>query len=178
MSRNPNHINPGVEYPEGLSSEYIYGISKPNRYFPAQLMKDIELLRLENDSNLQKYSILWGELLVSMRQCENIEDVAVNIALKVIRIYISRGISLEEISNMIFKGYKPSGPIKEHGPLSCIVRIWNGILSNLRMSADANEVAVAAILEPLVISNANKAISDMNALGNNYSAFSLNISES
>lgn len=146
QDRAPGFVNPAVKYPEGLDSTKIYGVAKPHRYWPAQLLRIIEELRLGKmpeqkknklrvgDTNVKRYAIPWIDYRESIKGAESVDDVAVGVAVKTMEILHKRGLKDYQIVELIIAGYDPKGPMNEHGNIPQVHEIWSGILDRTENS--------------------------------------------
>ena len=147
--RDINNLNPRVNYPELIDSHNIYGVGKPLRYLPAQLMGNIEKMRIQSPEDNEKYGIAWKSFEEVLKQSASLEDLSIGIAMYVVEEYLKRGIDEDEIVDILLKGYNPRGPMKEHGYLKSVDDLWKRILSNLEKGSE-HEKRMGNKLEPLV----------------------------
>lgn len=133
-----------VKYPKNLDDTKIYGVAKVERYWPAQLMRYLEAVRLgkATSSDLEKlrvenadpeiYKIPWNTFQTVIEEANSVEDIAVNVAVKTLEILKERGLKNEQLTALLLTGYSPGGPTNEHGNIEEIGKIWRGILENVK----------------------------------------------
>mgnify|MGYP001558862675 CR=1 FL=1 len=133
-----------TKYPDEVDNSKIHGIGKVERYWPAQLMRYLESIRLgkASESELQKckvgetpkitYKIPWLNYDEVIKGAESVEDIAVGVAVKTLEILKSNGLNDEQIVAVLLAGYSPGGPISEHGNIPEIGKIWKSIVSNAK----------------------------------------------
>lgn len=141
--RDPNHSNPNVKYPEVVDDSKIHGVANVHRYWPAQLMRYMEAVRLgilsdsERESlqiddtvDISLYKFDWRDpwLSEALKDIKDIQDVPVNIFRSVVEEFRSRGLPDEKIAALMLVGYSPGGPISEHGNIPEVTEIWGKIL--------------------------------------------------
>ena len=151
--RQEGFKNNKVNYPQGIPDYLIYGVAKPHRYWPAQLSRNLELSRLEkmSDSELEKLGLLglapevlkieWSNYDAIIEQAVTIDDIAVGIAIQTMEILIERGVSEEQVSDIILSGYDPGGPVSEHGNIPEIGQIWDQIIEAAEKSQTTSHLA-------------------------------------
>ena len=132
-----------VRFPTQVDSTKIHGVAKPNRYWPAQLMKQLEAIRLNKISPQEKeklligksfpekYAIPWVSFKSAVEQAGSIDDIAVGIAVRTMEILHRRGLSNEQIIQIILAGYNPSSFVSEHGKIPEVGKIWHSIIKNV-----------------------------------------------
>jgi hypothetical protein len=122
-----------VRYPKNVDSNKVYGISRPKRFLPSQLMKDLENYRL-NPNTTSDVSIYWEELEPVLENAECLMDITVGIPIAVVDQLLAKGPSGpddSEIVSLLLSGYSPTGPIKEHGCVEEVRQIWQAIITGL-----------------------------------------------
>lgn len=157
QNREPEYTNPDVKFPEGLDSTKIYGIAKPNRYWPAQLIKNLEAIRLGKISKEDRlkfklgeldnkfFSIPWNNYEQIISEAKSIDDIAIGVASKTIEKLIAQGIGYDSIVEIIIAGYNPVGIVSEHGKIPQVGIIWKGILE--RLNQDPNLSTIHRLLD-------------------------------
>lgn len=151
-----------VKFPAEVDPTKIHGVAKPNRYWPAQLMKQLETIRLDKlspqekeklligDSYPETYAIPWVSFKYEIEQANNVDDIAVGIAVRTMKILHIRGLTNEQIIQVILAGYNPSGPVSEHGQIHEVGIIWQKLLNTVAKTDGLQK------LSPLL----NKAITE------------------
>lgn len=146
QDREQGFTNPNVKFPEGLDNSKIYGIAKPNRYWPAQLHKTLEAIRLGKltpedrlklkigDLDNKLFSIPWSNYEQTIIDAKSIDDLAIGVATKTIEKLANQGIGIDTIVEIIIAGYNPAGIISEHGKIPQVGIIWKGILEKLKQN--------------------------------------------
>lgn len=136
--------NTRVKYPKKVDSSKIYGIGKPHRYWPAQLMRNLEAIRLGEMSDKQladwqltgldkkKCTIPWVALKPAILAGQSTNEICVNILIQVISILKQRNMSEKHIIEIVLNSYSPRGMILEHGAIPQITEIWGQLLSTVR----------------------------------------------
>lgn len=159
IDRNPKNGNPDqVEYPVGVDNNKIFGIAKPHRYWPTQLLRYLEYARLGKVTNLEevnklginlgeeeKYTVKWNEFNDIVRSEKSVNEIAAGVAIKTMCVLKRNGLSDEQITKMILAGYSPGGPLNEHGNIPQIGEIWKDILK--RVENDKNLVSMTQSLQ-------------------------------
>lgn len=142
-----------VKFPSEVDPTKIHGVAKPNRYWPAQLMKQLEAIRLNRistqekeklligDSFPEKFAIPWVSFKSVIEQADSVDDIAVEIAVKTMKILHVRGLSNKQIIQVILAGYSPSGPVSEHGKIPEVGKIWHDILKKVASTNELQEVS-------------------------------------
>lgn len=148
IDRKEGHVGSRVNYPSEVDSTKIYGIGKPARYWPAQLMRNLESLRLGYASedevkklgfigiNPDRLDIPWSRFAVIIQNAGSVEDIAVGIALKVMNILKLHKINDDRIICLIVASYNPKGMIEEHGDIPEIFSLWDKLLRAVAMDRD------------------------------------------
>lgn len=146
QAKDPDYENPDVKYPESLDATQIHGVGKPHRYWPAQLLRIMEELRLgemseekkeklkAGDSPARRYTILWTNYRKIIGGAESVDGVAVGVAVKTMEILHKRGLEDDQIVELIIAGYNPKGPMGEYGNISQAHDIWREILNRTKES--------------------------------------------
>lgn len=152
QDREPDYTNPDVKFPEGLDNTKIYGIAKPNRYWPAQLIKNLEAIRLGKlskedrlkfkigDLDNKLFSIPWSNYEQTIIDAKSIDDIAIGVASKTIEKLIDQGIGNDTIVEIIIAGYNPVGIVSEHGKIPQVGIIWKGILERLNQDPNLSNI--------------------------------------
>ena len=149
-SRQEAHTNPRVKYPQNVDDTKVYGVANVHRYFPAQLLRYLEAIRLYKVTgkqsellslryvNRQLYRLDWREawLQEAVWQAEDVIDVPVNIALNVIGILKNRDLNDEQLAALLIIGYDPIAPTLEHGVLPDTFNIWDRLLQRLEQTPE------------------------------------------
>lgn len=132
-----------VNYPDLIDSRLVHGIGKATRYWPAQLMRYLESIRLSKsgpeelkkykvgDTDREKYKIPWSNFDEVIKQAENIEDITVGVAIKTLEVLKERGLSVEQLVTVIANCYSPAGVIGEHGHVVEIDIVWDKLLQEI-----------------------------------------------
>lgn len=134
----------GINYPDKVDDNLIHGIGKATRYWPAQLMRYLESIRLKKsgpeeitkykvgDTDRKKYKVPWSSFDEVIIKAQKIEDITVGVALKTLEILKSHGLSNEQLIATISNAYSPTSVIGEHGHISEISSVWNRLLEEVR----------------------------------------------
>lgn len=150
QDRQPGYTNENLKYPRNIDQTKIFGVSKPHRYWPAQLMKNLELIRLNKateeerkqfkvgDTSLKCYEIKWERLNDTIRNSDSVDNIAVNVALDVARILKENGLNEDQLVEIFVRSYSPGGPLNEHGNLPQVHEIWSRLLDGI---SDDNDLA-------------------------------------
>ncbi len=135
-----------IKYPEGIDSSTVPGIAKATRYWPAQLMRYLESIRLSKsgqselekykvgDTNRENYKIPWSDFDEIIKSATKTEDITVGIAIKTLEILKNRGLGDDQLVATILNGYDPVSVIGEHGRVSEIDSVWRRILDEVSKS--------------------------------------------
>jgi hypothetical protein len=157
-----------TKYPVEVDSSKIHGIGKVERYWPAQLMRYLESIRLgkASDSELQKYKvgdtprvsykIPWFNYDEVIKNAESIEDISVGVAIKTLEILKTNGLDDEQLIAVLLAGYSPGGPISEHGNIPEIESIWKRIVEETK-----NHPSLGT-LQPRLTETISKRLRDLN----------------
>jgi hypothetical protein len=147
QDREPGYSNPTVEYPVGVDNTKIYGLAKPHRYWPSQLLRNMEDLRLGRmsqeamdklyvgDTSVDEYSIPWVNFMDVYQHADSVDSIAVGVAVRTMEILSQRGLSNDQITELVVGGYSPSGPISEHGKIPEVGIIWTKLLDEVADSS-------------------------------------------
>ena len=142
-----------VKFPAEVNPTKIHGVAKPNRYWPAQLMKQLEAIRLNKispqekekllieNSFPEKYAIPWVSFKSVVEQAGSVDDIAVGIAVRAMEILHRRGLSNEQIAAIILAGYNPSSFVSEHGKIPEVGILWNKILERISGTNELQEIS-------------------------------------
>jgi len=153
QERQKGYFNPQVRYPAGVDDSKIYGVAKPHRYWPAQLMRYLEAIRLGrvvgdesknlkvDESNLTAYAIRWAEFEDVFEAAGSVDEIAVGIAVKAMVTLKRNGLSDEQVITVLLAGYSPGGPVKEHGNIPQVRKIWKEIIAKVE---DDEEIGALA----------------------------------
>lgn len=153
QDRDPSHSNPAVKYPKNIDATKIYGIAKPNRYWPAQLLRYLEAIRLNrasteelqklhvNQGDIKKYTIPWVNYREVIEKAQSVDEIAVGVAVKTMEILHQNGLSNEQIVEVVLAGYSPGGPVNEHGKIPQIGKIWHDILDAVYANQNLAEIS-------------------------------------
>jgi hypothetical protein len=132
-----------IKYPENVDNTKIHGIAKVERYWPAQLMRYLEAVRLgkASQSDLEKlkvqaadpeiYKIPWDNFKDVIKEADSVEDVAVGIGVKTLEILKERGLRNDQLIATLLTGYSPGGPTNEHGNIPEIGSVWKKIVKKV-----------------------------------------------
>jgi len=153
QNRN-NKQNDKVKYPTKVQSEKIYGVGKAHRYWPAQLMKNLEAIRLGimTQEELKSLGILdidkssttipWIYFKSIIESAESVEKITVDIAVQVIWFLKQKNVDEKQIVSIIINSYSPRGMISEHGDLPEIHQIWKMILEEIKDSNISSSIYI------------------------------------
>ena len=145
-------IKGDIDYPEVVDDKFIYGVGKVERYWPAQLMRYLESIRLGKsgkdeltkykvgDTDRGKFKIPWSTFDEVITKAESVEDITVGIALKTLEILKSRDINKDQLVAIIANGYSPSGAISEHGKIEGIESVWNKLLQKIESNSGLKDL--------------------------------------
>jgi hypothetical protein len=154
--RQNGYSNPRVKYPEGVDDTKIYGVAKPHRYWPAQLMRYLEAVRLGKISESERerlkvggslpdlYTIPWADLDKSIEDSKTVDEIAVNIFVYVAERLKTNGLNDGQVVEMLTAGYSPNGPTSEHGDIPQVHSIWNKIITKLK-----EDINLIPLIEPI-----------------------------
>jgi len=143
QDRQEGYENPNVRYPEGVDNTKIYGVGKPHRYWPAQLMRNLEAIRLGKISDqdkdkfkigntaLEAYAVPWSNLDKIIQDAESVDDMTVGIAVKVLEKLKDQGLNNDQLIEVLMAGYSPGGPMNEHGNIPQVHEIWSKLLDRI-----------------------------------------------
>lgn len=144
QDRELGYENSKIRYPEGVDGTNIHGVAKPHRFWPAQLLRIIEELRLGGmpeekrrqlkvgDTDVKRYAIPWRNYEKTILEAESVDDIAVGVAIRTMEILMEkRRLRDEQIIELIVAGYSPEGPIDEHGNIPQVHEIWRKILDRV-----------------------------------------------
>lgn len=132
----------------------VRGVAKVERYWPAQLLRYLEAVRLGRATpaeikklNLdgippESLKIPWSNFDSEIVGSRNTIDMAAGIAVKTMSILQERGLSDEQVIAVITAGYSPNGPISENGYLPEIGKIWQKILERVDQDASLRKLSV------------------------------------
>ena len=152
QNRQIGYENPNVGYPEGVDDSKIYGVAKPHRYWPAQLMRNLEAIRLgkisEQDRDkfkientpLKAYAVPWSNLDEIIQNAKSIDDMAVEIAIKVLEELKAHGLNDGQLIEVLVAGYSPGGPLTEHGDIPQVHEIWSKLLNKIKRNEKLNQL--------------------------------------
>lgn len=141
-----------VKYPKGVEDHLVHGVGKATRYWPAQLMRYLESIRLDKstdvelekykvgDTNRENYKIPWSNFDEIIKSATKTEDITVGIAIKVLDILKNNGLSDDQLVATIINGYSPTGVIIEHGRVSEIDSVWGRILDEVSKSENLKSI--------------------------------------
>lgn len=130
--------------PESLSGDPVVlrGIEKLECYWPCQLLRYLEAIRLRRNEDIlklinpaegeeTKFAIEWKEYNIDIALSETLTDLAVNVAVRTVQILRNRKVNNEQIANVLLAGYSPNGPLKEYGQERKANEIWTQIFKGL-----------------------------------------------
>jgi len=157
QDRQQGYISDRVHYPAQIDGTKIYGVAKPNRYFPAQLMRYLEFIRLgriTNDADKVKlgislyspeelkklFSIPWIEFKEIITGSDSVDDYTVGTAVKVMEVLKERNLSSESIASIILAGFDPKGPLSEHGNIPQVTEIWIKLLEQVKQKNKIQDI--------------------------------------
>jgi hypothetical protein len=152
QNRQEGYKNSNVRYPEGVDDSKIYGVAKPHRYWPAQLMRNLEAIRLgkisEQDRDklmigntaLEAYVVPWNNLDEIIQDSESVDDMAVGIAIKVLEELKAHGLNDDKLIEVLMAGYSPGGPLTEHGDVPQVHEIWSKLLNKIEENKNLSQL--------------------------------------
>lgn len=137
--REEGYANAEVEYPPAVEETKIHGIAKPHRYWPAQLLRYLEAIRLGRISSeererlkvgaeLRAYAVEWRKLEERVKEAGNVDEAAVGVAVGVMEELRRNGLADGQVVEVVVAGYGPGGPVREHGKVPEVGRLWRGII--------------------------------------------------
>ncbi|MCR4326841.1 MAG: hypothetical protein NUV52_04265 [Candidatus Roizmanbacteria bacterium] len=140
--REPGYVNQDVRYPPHIDATKIYGIAKPHRYWPAQLLRHLEALRLQkistNGTPPEAFTVPWRHFQYVIGREPTVQDISAGIAIHVLETVKHQGLSDDQLAALLLEGYSPSGPVREHGRISSVGAIWGTILHRVETHPHLN----------------------------------------
>jgi hypothetical protein len=148
QERSPGHHDPRAKFPDKVDNTKIHGIAKPHRYWPSQLLRIIEELRLGKmpeekrnqlkvgETDMKNYAIPWMNYNDIIANAESVDDYAAGIAIRTMEILHGRGLTDEQVIELIIAGYNPKGPVSEHGKIPQVGEIWTIILERVQETVE------------------------------------------
>ncbi len=113
----------------------VYGIAKPHRLWPAQLLRYLEALRLQkvstNGTPPQAYTVPWRHFQYVIGREPTVQDISAGIAIHVLETVKHQGLSDEQLTSLLLEGYNPDGTVHRHGYIPSVGAIWGNILSRI-----------------------------------------------
>jgi hypothetical protein len=143
----------------------LIGIEKVEVFWICQLLKNMEEILeykhmeygitddqwSEIDSNAQYEE--FNEILDNMlKRTSSVRVLCLRVFIETLKILKNAGLKKDIIVQVLFKGYNPEGPLKEHGQFDKVTRLWNDITKHaspidLEIAADLKRLANEKIEE-------------------------------
>jgi len=152
--RESGFDNPTIEYPDGVDSDFIYGVAKPHRYFPAQTMRHLEFARLgkldektksnlliADEADLSKFTIDWEELIPTIESATDTTVLAGNIGAQIASQLLKNGLNTQQVAAILAEGYSTRGVKQEHGNIPEANEVYSALLASLALSSETKDVA-------------------------------------
>jgi hypothetical protein len=147
IDREKNYSTPRLRYPDGVDEELIYGINKPNRFFIAQTIRNIELARLDRldtktkeklhidshtDAGLFNFS--WDIFVPTIESATDMTELAGDLGGVIASSLLDNGLSLEQVSSVLNAGFVFSAFKEEHGTVDQAIYTCMSLLRSLYSS--------------------------------------------
>ncbi len=155
VKRDPN-ASPDVVYPEGVDNDLIHGINAPHRFFPAQTMRHLEfarLYKLDSDTekamginelrDLDKCAVDWEDLVPVIESATDVTQLAGDLGATIALRLLDNGLSQEQVTGILRKGFSVEGIKKEHGNVSEADQVFNSLISALKAHPTTIGIGVA-----------------------------------
>lgn len=137
------HHNEAVHEPESIDPTHIHGVSKPHRFLPANLIKNIIGVRdgMLSDDELQGLGVEEGSqslytvsdnlIVEAVAESSTVDDVANNIAVLTMKQLLENGLSDDVVLAFVLKSYGPKGPLFEHGDIGNTQDLMHDLLAKV-----------------------------------------------
>lgn len=143
--RNDNRNYSHIQYPEAIDDSKIYGVSRPHRYLPANLIKTVVGIRDGYVSDEEYEALALADRNISLphevitdavEKSESLYDVSNNIAIHVMRELQSEGLTDDQILQIVRMGYSPKGTLFENGDIDSARKLMQDFVIKLRSETE------------------------------------------